>query len=810
MPPEDIGAFEPASRYRRGRSAAALAAQAAHMQRLVARQAREIEVLKADHRLNLANLSRATDELDHTRRHERHRALVEAGAERDRLRVQLEAITHSLSWKITAPIRSFGKVSQAAIRRLRRAALYYRPERAMQAAATPSLQIPELAIDPRTGVPALPDPREAVAEPGRDEDRDIWPIDRPLVSVVITSFNYGRYLAQCVDSVLAQTFTDLELIVVEGGSTDGTSRQIAFALDRARVRVIAQATPHLAGANRNFGISRAQGKYICCLDADDLLAPTYIEKAVFLIEEYGYDVVSTSTQFFDGLDEFIPISEAPTLADMLEGNHLVVCAVFRRGLWEQAGGFRDADRDVTGHVHEDWMFWVRVAALGARMFNVNREALFLYRRHGASVTQTRNEHSDDIHLELILKANADVITPEALEASCRAAAEDRRPAVPLRNLIAHGPAGNRRPVLLLALPFTILGGAERLLSSITRYLADQGWQVIVLTSIDPGPEYGDTSSWFEEATKQIYHLPRFLAPERWEAFVRYLIASRRVDVLWIVGSAFAYDLLPALCADFPDLRIADLLFNTVGHTLNNRRHADCVALTFVESAEVRDFLLDAGEREERFALCPSGVDLDVLRPGPRDADVVRATGVQAEEIIVGFSGRWSEEKDPLAFIDIARCIPGSVPVRFVMTGAGPMRAAVEDALGRAALPPGRFHLAGVVADVVPWIRSFDVLVVPSRLDGRPVVAMEALALGVPVVASRVGALPELVQDDATGFLCAPGDVAGFAERITRLAEDCELLARMKVAARASAERALDARVMLRRYEDLLRGLVEAD
>ena len=199
MPPDDIGAFEPASRDRHGGLAAALTAHAAHMQRLVARQAREIEVLKADHRVNLANLSRATDEQDRAHRHERHQALVEAEAERNRLRAQLETITHSVSWKITARIRAFGKLSRAAVRRLRPAPSDHRPERAIQAAETPSLQIPALAIDPRTGVPALADPREAVAEPGRGEDPDIWPIDRPLVSVVITSFNYGRYLEQCVE-----------------------------------------------------------------------------------------------------------------------------------------------------------------------------------------------------------------------------------------------------------------------------------------------------------------------------------------------------------------------------------------------------------------------------------------------------------------------------------------------------------------------------------------------------------------------------------------------------------------------------------
>ena len=57
-----------------------------------------------------------------------------------------------------------------------------------------------------------------------------------------------------------------------------------------------QGGPHRPGANRNFGISQARGRYICCLDADDMLAPTYIEKAVFLLERHGYDAVSSAME----------------------------------------------------------------------------------------------------------------------------------------------------------------------------------------------------------------------------------------------------------------------------------------------------------------------------------------------------------------------------------------------------------------------------------------------------------------------------------------------------------------------------------
>ena len=358
------------------------------------------------------------------------------------------------------------------------------------------------------------------------------------------------------------------------------------------------------GANRNFGICHARGKYVCCLDADDMLAPTYIEKAVFLLEVCGYDVVSTAAQCFGDCDERVGILEAPDLAEMLEANHILTCAVYRRSLWRQSGGYRDTEPTVTGYVFEDWMFWVRLAALGARMHNISREHLFLYRRHGPSLSAKGGVLPAAVHRVLILQANADLLGPEKIARSGSNPSALCQPAEPLRNITSFaGSADRRRPVLLLALPFMILGGAERLLSRVVDYLSRQGWRVAIITSLDAGTENGDTTHWFEPATAEIYHLPRFLEQSQWRDFIRYLICSRSVDVLWIVGSTFCYDLLSDLRAEFPRVAVADLLFNTVGHAANNRKHAQRIDLTFVENGEVLRYLQDRGEAADRNHSC---------------------------------------------------------------------------------------------------------------------------------------------------------------------------------------------------------------
>ena len=165
-----------------------------------------------------------------------------------------------------------------------------------------------------------------------------------------------------------------------------------------------------------------------------------------------------------------------------------------------------------------------------------------------------------------------------------------------------------RPTVLFVLPFLIIGGAERLLSAVAAHLSSAGFRVVVTSTLDVAPEFGDSTSWFEEATSEVYHLPRLLRPEYAADFLDYLVESKRVDILFVAGSEFAYHQLPGLRARHPQLRVVDMLFNTQGHVQNNRTYASLIDLHFCENAEVRDWLLASGQPEDSVVLVESGVD----------------------------------------------------------------------------------------------------------------------------------------------------------------------------------------------------------
>jgi hypothetical protein len=367
------------------------------------------------------------------------------------------------------------------------------------------------------------------------------------------------------------------VIVVDGGSTDGTTPDIVAALAGPSVRALIRTDGrHLPGDNRNFGIEAAHGRYICCLDADDLLDPTYIEKALFLLESRGFDVVGTSLRMFGAGSGAWRVPERPVFEDLLLCNVTVVCALFRRELWSRVGGYLDSGMGCD-HVAEDWDLWFRFAAFGARFRNIANEPLLNYRVRPRGTSVSSQVGTPDLALQgqAIQRRNAALITDGAREQSRQQAARVLRTPygeVAMCSAMRRAADAERRPTLLLAIPFFVIGGAERLLSSVVGCLVATGWRVVVVsTEFDP-TESGDSLPWFAAHTAECYALPRFLPPEDWQDFLDYLLGSRTPDALLIAGSRFLYDMLPQIARDYPDMARLDLLFNTEGHVAKHLEH----------------------------------------------------------------------------------------------------------------------------------------------------------------------------------------------------------------------------------------------
>lgn len=122
-------------------------------------------------------------------------------------------------------------------------------------------------------------------------------VNMAMVSVIVPAFNAERFIGQCIESVLGQTFDGIELIVVDDGSEDGT---LAVAESFIDERITCVACEHRnAGAARNEGVRVAKGEYLYFLDADDFIAPSALEKMVAAAEANQADVVVCGSQYYD-------------------------------------------------------------------------------------------------------------------------------------------------------------------------------------------------------------------------------------------------------------------------------------------------------------------------------------------------------------------------------------------------------------------------------------------------------------------------------------------------------------------------------
>ena len=232
------------------------------------------------------------------------------------------------------------------------------------------------------------------------------------------------------------------------------------------------------------------------------------------------------------------------------------------------------------------------------------------------------------------------------------------------------------------------------------------------------------------------------------------------------------------------------------------------ALVFVSEADrERGLALRIGA-PERYRLLRSGIDrrLYETAPGARES-TRRELGYGEADVVVGTLACLKAQKAPLDFVAAAEAAGRADPrLRFFIAGDGELRPEVERAIAERGLAD-RVRLLGWRQDVPAVLAAMDVFALTSRFEGLPRAVLQAMAAGVPVVATAVGGTPEVVRDGVTGRLVPPGEPAAAARAIAELAADSDGRARCVAAARSRLGEEFDIRGMVagldRLYGELL-------
>lgn len=220
------------------------------------------------------------------------------------------------------------------------------------------------------------------------------------VSIVVPCYNQAQYLDESLSSVLNQTYTDWQCIIVNDGSPDDTEKVAQqWEIKDPRFIYLYKENGGVSSA-RNLGIQKAKAAFILTLDADDKYETSFLEKAMtVLVATPEIGIVSSWGRYFTN-EKQLQIYKllGKSTVDFLFQNGAIGTSLFRKECWEQVGGYDENPENGL----EDWEFYLRVCALGWNV-HIIEEVLFYYRQHETSRTIAVNKKYNEAKKYLYVK-----------------------------------------------------------------------------------------------------------------------------------------------------------------------------------------------------------------------------------------------------------------------------------------------------------------------------------------------------------------------------------------------------------------------
>lgn len=614
------------------------------------------------------------------------------------------------------------------------------------------------------------------------------------------------WLEQALQSIKDQTISrNLEVVIVDDGSGGGLEgSHIIAALEHHVARILLYRHRQNRGlsAARNTGAVLATGRYLLFLDPDDLMAPTAIEKLVLRLQHFERQPENRVAFIYPAVVHFERNIEAPLSIEatpfsrdrLLRENFIPSFALVERTLYLEAGGMCEG---IIRH-YEDYDFWLRLVSGGLKG-SLLKEPLFFYRRHRAGRT-AQIEHSQVDWREELRRTN-----PAAFGDVIVAAEDTRGESQHLRytqspchrslprSLLGlwwwrgRGRGGGtfpfpfprvhqkaRRPrvpvdVMMIA-PWLQIGGADYYDLEVLHALREMNFRVMVL--IDVTARECPLTGVFEEAGAEVFSLHTLLSSGcdqgEIDAVFDYFVATRNPRYVYIRNSMNGYRLAQrvraghsALSTRFIDVQHLWTPDDTLGWEYSTVPFIEHLHCRIVVSEDLKSRLREISHEETT----SDSHKIRVLHPPINLDPLLKVASIPICEdtrTTVMFVGRLQEQKDPVLWVQIAaRLAQLHSTLLFLMIGDGYLGDQVREEIRRSRVLEGRILLVGSLERPQVWehlaagiyrdqfgvlrlseCRGRNVLVLPSHNEGLPLVILEAVALGIPVVTSNVGAVNE--------------------------------------------------------------------
>ena len=642
----------------------------------------------------------------------------------------------------------------------------------------------------------------------------------PAVSIISSFYNVPEeYFRQANQSIAHQTWQNYEWIVVDDCSTEPEAKQLFDFLPQLnpKIKTFYRSQNGGLAAGRNTAIAKARGKYLFFMDTDDILEPTFIEKCVIFLETHPeFSWVNSYSVGFQA-EEYWWTHGFERPSKFIEQNWVTGRLLYKKEDFERLGEFDEELR-----FYEDWEMWLRAISNHQKGWTIP-EFLDCYRRTDSGLlASSRQKVTEEQRVTNLIQSRyqkffEDNELPDIYIERPMFDVSKLRQKISSKNSLYLQKNGKR---ILCWLPHMEVGGADKFNLDLFTGLKQRGYDLTIVTTV---PAQNVWQEKFYQITPDIFHLPGFLHYGHWLAFARYLIESRQIDLVFISNAYYAYYLLPLLRKEFPHVAFVDYThtedpnWREGGYPRVSCQFTDFLDCQIVTSEYLVDYYLQLKEKtKSKLRVCHINVDINEWQFSRQKRKEYRQKlAIDDNTILFIFPARITGQKRPLLLVDIiSKLSQKSLPIALVALGKGDMLNEFKTQINSLGLE-SVFKLLSDVSpeEMIGYYSAADILLLPSEYEGISLAIYEAMAMGLPIVASDVGGQKELLKP-GTGFLIPKGsgdlaEVEKYIEVLVALIKEPIWRQQIGKSARARVEQYFSLEIMIDRIETIFTEAKEA-
>jgi glycosyltransferase involved in cell wall biosynthesis len=293
-----------------------------------------------------------------------------------------------------------------------------------------------------------------------------------------------------------------------------------------------------------------------------------------------------------------------------------------------------------------------------------------------------------------------------------------------------------------------------------------------------------------------------------------LIRTRDIDIIHTHG--YRSDIIGLLAARISSRPIIATIhgFVPINSKLRFYEQVDLIALRFFDrilpvSDHIREVLRKSGISQKRITTVRNAIAAkDAAEPGPKISRSRLSFLKPAGDFLIGIVGRLSPEKNIPGFLDVARRLAGKYDhLRFVVVGDGPERDCLEGLATRLKLD-GKVRFTGFVEEMEGIYALLDMLVISSSTEGIPLTVLEAMHHGIPVVSTRVGGIPEIIESGVNGLIVEAGDMKALSNAVESLIVDSRKYMAISLNARERVRRDFNRLSWTRKIQECYTSVID--